>query len=71
MPESQYATKCVSHMLYQLRGKGGFPYLLKIQSGQIEHLSVNAVVYRMLYHKREVPELVEMINNFYKVQKEE
>jgi len=64
-PESTYDAKYISAMLHTLKSKGGFPYLMKVSNGKLEHMSVNAQVYQMAYYKRDSPELLSMINGFY------
>jgi hypothetical protein len=58
-------TKFISHMLYNVKEKRGFPYLIKITDSQALDYSVNNVFYNTMVSKRPLEPLLNSISSFY------
>ncbi|WP_140464344.1 hypothetical protein [Hymenobacter nivis] len=59
--DSQY----ISTMLYSIKERKGFPYLLKIQDAQVIDTSINNQFYSVMIGRKPVAPLLERINAFF------
>jgi hypothetical protein len=58
-------SKFISKMLYSVKERKGFPYLLKIRDGQVLDLSVNNQFYSILLGSKPIEPLLARVNAFY------
>jgi hypothetical protein len=65
IPKSDYETKFISRMLYSIRNKKGFPYLLKVSNGQLIDESVNNDFYNTMNQGKDINILSKKINLFF------
>lgn len=63
--ESDNDSKYISKMLYGIQERKGFPYLLKIEDGQVLDMSVNNQFYSTMIGRKPITPLLERINTFY------
>ncbi len=55
----------ISKMLYSIKERKGFPYLLKIEAGRVLDLSVNNQFYSIMIGRKPIMPLVDIINLFF------
>ena len=55
----------ISRMLYNIKERKGFPYLLKIENGQVVELSVNNQFYSILVGRKPITPLLDRIDSFF------
>lgn len=55
----------VSRMLGSIKERKGFPYLLKVEDGQVLALSVNNQFYNILNGRKAIAPLLDRINTFF------
>lgn len=65
VPKSDYETKFISHMLYQIKDRKGFPYLLKVSQGRLIDKSINNDFYNTKNQDKDIHLLSEKINQFF------
>ena len=65
-PKSDYEQKFISKALNSIKDRKGFPYLLKIENGQLYDKSINNDFYNTMQQNREVRMLIENINTFFR-----
>ena len=65
IPESKFERKYISHALYSIKDRKGFPYLLKIENGKIVDKSINNAFYNTKNQNKDVQLLLNQINQFY------
>ena len=58
-------SKFVSHMLYDIKEKQGFPYLIKVIDEEPVYYSVNNLFYNTMTNKKPLTPLLQRINAFY------
>lgn len=66
VPVSEYEQQYISHALYNIKDRKGFPYLLKIHDGQLVDQSINNEFYNTMNQNKDVRPLLEKIESFYK-----
>lgn len=67
-PKSDYEEKYISKLLYTIKEKTGFPYLLKVSKGELLlETSINADFYNTLNQSKDLSPLINKINSFFKV----
>jgi len=64
-PVSEYPHQFTSMLLYNIRNQVGFPYLLRIQEGNVLEKSINNELYNSLNQGHDTKPLYDAINNFY------
>lgn len=64
-PLSDYDDEYISMMLYRIKDRGGFPYLLKVVDGELMDCSVNNEFYNVLNQNKSFDKLFKQINSFY------
>ncbi|MBI3520026.1 MAG: hypothetical protein HY062_11800 [Bacteroidetes bacterium] len=64
-PKSQYEQKYISHALYSIQDKKGFPYLLKISGGQLVDKSINNDFYNTMNQNKDIGQLSKKIYAFF------
>jgi len=64
-PITKLDKKYISHALYSINNKKGFPYLLKVENGKIIDQSINNEFYNTIHQRKDITLLVEKINSFY------
>lgn len=65
IPKSEYETKFISRMLYSIKNKKGFPYLLKVSNGQLIDESVNNEFYNTMNQSKDINILSDKISLFF------
>ena len=60
VPEKQF----VSRMLYDVKDRKGFPYLLKIKNGQVLDCSISNQFYGIMQSNKPIGQMLERINSF-------
>jgi hypothetical protein len=60
-------SKFISEMLYGIKERRGFPYLLKIEASRIIDASVNNQFYSIMVGQKPIKPLIENINAFFSV----
>lgn len=65
IPESNFDRKYISHALYSIKDKKGFPYLIKIKNGKIIDKSINNAFYNTKNQNKDIQLLLNQINQFY------
>ena len=58
-------SKFVSHMLYGVKERKGFPYLIKVVNGEPMDYSVNNLFYNIMTGRKPLTPLLQRINAFY------
>ena len=58
-------SRFISHMLYGVKHKKGFPYLIKVDEGQPVDYSVNNLFYNTMNGKKPLEPLLKRISSFY------
>jgi len=58
-------SKFISHMLYSVKHKKGFPYLIKIDNEEPVDYSVNNIFYNTMNGKKPLEPLLKRISTFY------
>ncbi|GAB3726846.1 hypothetical protein GCM10027594_08660 [Hymenobacter agri] len=58
-------SKYISKMLYSIKERKGFPYLLKIEGGELHDLSVNNQFYSIMIGRKPIAPLLQRINLFF------
>lgn len=64
-PESRFERKYISHALYSIKDRKGFPYLLKIENGKMIDKSINNAFYNTKNQNKDIQLLLNQINQFY------
>lgn len=64
-PKSDYEEKYISKVLYGIKDKKGFPYLLKISNGQLIDQSINNDLFNTINQNKDIGQLYNKINLFY------
>jgi hypothetical protein len=64
-PITKLDKKYISHALYSIKNKNGFPYLLKIENGALIEHSINNEFYNTMNQKKDIGQLINKINSFY------
>ena len=64
--ESNFEQKYMSKALYSIKDRKGFPYLLKVSNGTIIDKSINKEFYNIKNQNRELENLINILNEFYK-----
>jgi hypothetical protein len=64
-PKSEYDPHIISKVLYGIKDKKGFPYLLKISNGQVIEESINNELYNIMNQNKEIGQLNKKIISFY------
>jgi hypothetical protein len=65
VPKSDYETKFISHMLYQIKDRKGFPYLIKVSQGRLIDKSINNDFYNTKNQDKDINLLSEKISLFF------
>jgi hypothetical protein len=65
IPESMLETKYISHALYSIKDRKGFPYLLKVENGKLIDKSINNAFYNTKNQNKNIQLLLNQINQFY------
>ncbi|AEA42636.1 hypothetical protein [Fluviicola taffensis] len=65
IPQSKFETKYISHALYSIKDKKGFPYLLKVENGKMIDKSINNTFYNTKNQNKDIQLLLNQINQFY------
>ncbi|RQO70398.1 hypothetical protein DBR43_20485 [Pedobacter sp. KBW06] len=65
IPESGFSRRFISHMLYDINDRTGFPYLLKVVNGEILDQSVNNGLFNTFNQNKAPDQLLQKINAFY------
>ncbi|MFD2717630.1 hypothetical protein ACFST9_02815 [Hymenobacter monticola] len=58
-------SKYISRMLYDIKERKGFPYLLKIEDGQVANMSVNNQFYSIMIGRKPIEPLLDRMNTFF------
>ena len=58
-------SKYISRMLYSIKERKGFPYLLKIEDEQVRSLSVNNQFYSIMIGRKPTAPMLQRINLFF------
>lgn len=56
----------ISHALYSIKDKKGFPYLFRVENGKMIHKSINNVFYNTKNQNKDVQLLLDQIDQFFK-----
>ena len=59
-------SKYVSALLYRIKERKGFPYLLKIEDGEVRNLSVNNQFYSIMMGRKPIRPLLERMDAFFR-----
>lgn len=62
--ESNYEKKFMTKVLYSLKDKKGFPYIIKIHQGEVLNCSLNNEVYNTMVQQKSIEPLIQKINSF-------
>ncbi|TCC90253.1 hypothetical protein EZ428_13315 [Pedobacter frigiditerrae] len=65
-PVSDFNKSYISTVLYGIKDKKGFPYILKIRDGVVVDKSINADLYYTINHNESMSSLVKKIDLFFK-----
>jgi len=65
IPKSDYDQNFISTLLYSIKDRKGFPYLLKISNGQLVDKSISQDFYKTMNQNKDIRHLNENINSFY------
>ncbi len=66
-PRSDYDEKYISKLLFSIKEKTGFPYLIKVSNGELLlEKSINAEFYNTLNQSKDLSILIDKINSFFK-----
>lgn len=65
IPITSLEKKYISHALYSIKERNGFPYLLKIENGKLIDHSINNEFYNTMNQNKDIKLLIEEINSFY------
>jgi hypothetical protein len=57
--------KFLSQMLYEVKERKGFPYLLKVSGEQVHSCSINNQFYGIMSNKKPLAPLMQRVNSFY------
>lgn len=61
--KSAYAREYISHMLFAISDRKGFPYLIKINNGKALDMSLNRQFYNFKNQNKNSDDLIILINN--------
>lgn len=64
-PKSDYDQKFISRLLYSIKDRKGFPYLLKISNGQLVDKSISNDFYKTMNQNKDIGQLNKNIISFY------
>ncbi len=64
-PKSDYDQSFISKVLYSIKDRKGFPYLLKITDGQLIDKSINNDFYNTINQNKDIGQLSKKILSFY------
>jgi hypothetical protein len=62
--ESNYQKPFVSRIIYSIKDKKGFPYLIRVSKGQIFDCSLNNDLFNIMNQNKSVHTLIEKVNSF-------
>ncbi|WP_300664356.1 hypothetical protein [Fluviicola sp.] len=65
-PITNLNKKYISHALYSIQDKKGFPYLLRVENGEINDKSINNVFYNTKNQNKDIQLLLNQIDHFFK-----
>lgn len=64
-PESDFSRRFISHMLYSIEDRTGFPYLMKVVNGEVLDQSANNELFNTFNQNKAPDQLLHKINAFY------
>ena len=67
VPISDYDPKFISRILYKIKDRKGFPYLIKVSNGQLIDKSINNDYYNTMNQNKDVEQLSKKIMSFYQL----
>lgn len=67
MPVSDYDPKFISRILYKIKDRKGFPYLIEVSNGQLIDKSINNDFYNTMNQNKDVGPLCKKIISFYQM----
>lgn len=65
-PISNLNKKYISHALYSIKDRKGFPYLLRVENGEINDKSINNAFYNTKNQNKDIQLLLDQIDQFFK-----
>lgn len=66
VPITNLNKKYISHALYSIKNRKGFPYLLRVENGEMIDTSINNAFYNIKNQNKDIQLLLNQIDQFFK-----